>query len=280
MSSLKLLLFIVLFLFSDKLFSQNFLTSSFNEAWLESVISIEKSINGNYHPIGTGFLINTPNNHVAIVTAKHVVLDENRMPHKKIGFRVKTKKGKSIVYPENFAIDFTGNKWFYSKKFDIACHIFAWDTTADISTIPYKNLLVSKDLQTGAPLLIPGFPMGLRSADYPDPIVRRGSVALIMKDKILADALVFGGNSGSPVLYVPTLKVDNKTLSSPLFNQEMVIGLVSSYIPYTDVAISKQTKRTRITFEENSGLCNIIPAEAIIELLNRKDLIELEKTLK
>jgi hypothetical protein len=40
---------------------------------------------------------------------------------------------------------------------------------------------------------------------------------------------------------------------------------VSSYIPYVDVAVSQQTKRPRITFEENSGLTQIFPVEAITQ---------------
>ena len=42
-----------------------------------------------------------------------------------------------------------------------------------------------------------------------------------------------------------------------------MIGLVSSYVPYRDVAISNQTNRPRIIFEENTGLTNIIPVDDI-----------------
>ncbi|MEN6615143.1 MAG: hypothetical protein ABFD12_01160 [Syntrophorhabdus sp.] len=40
----------------------------------------------------------------------------------------------------------------------------------------------------------------------------------------------------------------------------MLVGIVSSFIPYREVAVSEQTRRPRIVFEENSGLANLVPA--------------------
>jgi len=44
-----------------------------------------------------------------------------------------------------------------------------------------------------------------------------------------------------------------------------LIGLVKSYVPYQDTAISQQTHNPRITFEENSRLAIVEPVDAIIE---------------
>ncbi len=54
------------------------LTTFFNQQWLKTVVSIEM-INDKKEikPIGTGFLIKTDNNHILLVSAKHVVSDEN-----------------------------------------------------------------------------------------------------------------------------------------------------------------------------------------------------------
>ena len=43
--------------------------------------------------------------------------------------------------------------------------------------------------------------------------------------------------------------------------------MVKSYIPYQDTAVSQQTGRTRITFEENSGLAAVEGVQAIIETI-------------
>jgi hypothetical protein len=44
-----------------------------------------------------------------------------------------------------------------------------------------------------------------------------------------------------------------------------LLGVVYQFIPYTDVAVSKQTNRPRIAFEENSGLASVIPCDYIDE---------------
>ena len=45
-----------------------------------------------------------------------------------------------------------------------------------------------------------------------------------------------------------------------------VIGLVSAYLPYRDVAMSEQTGLIRLISEENSGLAKVVPMDAVIEL--------------
>jgi len=44
-----------------------------------------------------------------------------------------------------------------------------------------------------------------------------------------------------------------------------LIGIVKSYISFQDIAISQQTKRPRIIFEENSGLASVVPVDFIME---------------
>lgn len=42
---------------------------------------------------------------------------------------------------------------------------------------------------------------------------------------------------------------------------------MQSYETYKDVAISRQTRRPRIVFEENSGLASVIPVDRVNELM-------------
>ena len=105
-------------------------------------------------------------------------------------------------------------------------------------------------------------------------------VARSDKTELLADAFVFPGNSGGPALYRPPIKVKGDSLTSPFINEERLVGLVSSFLPYFDTAVSQQTKRPRIVFEENSGLARIVPADAIIELLSRDDVTKLDSIIK
>ena len=48
-------------------------------------------------------------------------------------------------------------------------------------------------------------------------------------------------------------------------SRSALIGIIKTYVPYIDVAISPQTGRARVTFEENSGLSAVEPLDAIVE---------------
>jgi hypothetical protein len=54
-----------------------------------------------------------------------------------------------------------------------------------------------------------------------------------------------------------------------------LVGIVSMVLEYKDEAFSGQTGRSRVTFEENSGLAIIISSSAISKLMERKNILEL-----
>jgi hypothetical protein len=115
-----------------------------------------------------------------------------------------------------------------------------------------------------------GFPMGLVGDQRNAVIVRSGSIARI-RDTLaktnqifLVDAFVFPGNSGGPVVSKPeALSIDGTKSQGSAY----LIGIVQSYVPYQDIAISLQTKRPRVIFEENSGLAAVHPADLIEETI-------------
>ena len=123
--------------------------------------------------------------------------------------------------------------------------------------------------------------MGLRSEEYATPIVRRGIVARSDEHGIIADAFVFPGNSGGPVVYAPlTPFAKGGIIKSPVLQGQWLLGLVSSYVPYVDVAVSQQTQKPRVTFEENSGLSHVIPADAIMGLLSSDEFKKIDEKKK
>jgi hypothetical protein len=75
---------------------------------------------------------------------------------------------------------------------------------------------------------------------------------------------VFPGNSGGPVVLKPEIFSIQGTKASP---KAFLVGVVASYQPYIDTAVSQQTQHPRITFEENSGLATVIPVDFINEML-------------
>lgn len=120
----------------------------------------------------------------------------------------------------------------------------------------------------GARVFVLGFPMGLVDKMRQYAICRSGCVARIRdllegttKD-FMVDATVFPGNSGGPVILQPEATAITGTTA---INKADLIGVVKSYVPYHDVAISQQTGNPRVVFEENSGLAAVEPVDHITE---------------
>lgn len=115
-----------------------------------------------------------------------------------------------------------------------------------------------------------GFPMGLIGGERNYVIVRGGIIARIRdaidrrSNEILIDASIFPGNSGGPVVTKPEAMAiqDTKSVGSAY-----LIGVISSYVPYQDIAISPQTGLPRVIFQENSGLATVIPTDFVQETI-------------
>jgi len=116
-----------------------------------------------------------------------------------------------------------------------------------------------------------GFPMGLIGGHRNYVITRHGTLARISdflrghSNEILVDCMNFPGNSGGPVVTKPELLSIQGTKSQ---NNSYLLGIVSQYITYQDVAVSTQTNRPRVVFEENSGLAKIVPAHYLKEWMD------------
>lgn len=261
----------------------NKITAVFNQQWLKALVSIEiRKGQDKAKPIGTGFLVATPNKHIALVTAKHVVFsDRGKGPLiPNLTYRLNDKKERSSLILDHNASILVESGWIKSEKLDVACRLIVRKETTDFVTIPYSMFLPVKQLQAGAPLFIIGFPLGMRSEKYATPIVRRAIVARTDPNNIIVDGFVFPGNSGGPVVYEPSTQL-GKVFKTPILQGGWFVGMVLSQISYVEPAISAHTGRPRVTFEDNSGLCNVLPADNILDLLKNPDFVRIDKkTLK
>lgn len=112
--------------------------------------------------------------------------------------------------------------------------------------------------------------MGLAGAQRNYVIVRQGAIARISElldnasPSFLIDALVFPGNSGGPVVLRPEITSIAETKNR---TNALLVGVVIDYRSYIDTAVSQQTKRPRITFEENSGLAEVLPIDVVNEAI-------------
>jgi S1-C subfamily serine protease len=120
----------------------------------------------------------------------------------------------------------------------------------------------------GDSVYIIGFPMGLNTPAMQYAIVRFGCIARVRdaydakRGPFLVDASVFPGNSGGPVFLRPE---GAALLGTKAIAASMLVGLVHAYVPYIDAAISQQTGRPRVIFEENSGLARVESVDRILE---------------
>lgn len=132
-----------------------------------------------------------------------------------------------------------------------------------------KEELRSSECNEGNDIFTLGFPLKMAGESQNDVIVHRGIIARIQDwydgrtEDFLIDSSVYPGNSGGPVVLKPVLW---SAYHRPRFTSARLIGLVASYIPYQDVAVSQQTGRARLLSEENSGLARVVPIDALIGL--------------
>ena len=140
--------------------------------------------------------------------------------------------------------------------------------TLDRHAIVKEELRVS-ECNEGNEVFILGFPLGIVGTSQNDVIVRHGIIARIQdwydgrSRDFLVDSSIYPGNSGGPVILKPVLWSAN---SRPGSIRPRLLGLVASYLPYRDVAISQQTGRVRLVSEENSGLARVIPIDLVVKL--------------
>ena len=122
----------------------------------------------------------------------------------------------------------------------------------------------------GDGIFVLGFPLGEAGKERNYTVVRQGIIARIQDwlngnaQTFLIDASIFPGNSGGPILLKPEITSIQGTKSNDRCG---LIGMVSSYLPYREVAVSQQTGRPRMIFEENSGLGVVVPFNVIEEAI-------------
>jgi hypothetical protein len=223
---------------------------------------------------GTGFLIQVQDIfHLA--TAKHVVVDPRKGNFIDSGMQVffNMKDGKvgsrSIdEIKKNFAVDWIFHK---NKDVDVAIIPFALDPQKDdVKVIPDNMFLATDRLFELYDVFFLSFQPGIHPQNRISPIIRNGTISLMNDDKTFyIDAFAFPGNSGSPVFLKPSpirFDVGGISIGGDQLGGKF-IGIIGEYLPYQEVAISTQTGRPRVVFEENTGLSKVWSISFIKEIL-------------
>lgn len=239
------------------------------------------------HWIGTGFLFGrvekregeTVHFRTFLVTNKHVLkgLKKAYLRFNAVDGSTSSKDYSILLVTKNGRPDWFGHP----------------DPAVDVAVMPIKTRLLQDELRQysvffsdtqilgregmriagvseGDGIFVLGFPMGMVDVNRHYVICRAGAIARIRgvlegrtKD-FLIDATVFPGNSGGPVITRPEAIAIQGTKAT---GSASLVGVVKSYVSYSDTAISQQTRKPRITFEENSGLTAVEPVDAILETI-------------
>ena len=236
--------------------------------WKMNVVLLETKISAGYMPTGTGVLVKYRSVDF-LVTNSHVAATPNLF----VRLNVRSPIRKSIRRSLDTLIAESGRPWMNAPKADVSILSISHLSWSSSDTLDHKAFGVSlfktwDYLQEGDDLYVLGFPMQIGTADHYSPVYRSGIIALKQnKGEFLIDCNIYPGNSGGPVFLRPAIYDDRADSNEG--RQASFVGIVSAYIPYTDVAISQQTQRPRVTFEENSGLAIAYSIDVVVALLEQ-----------
>lgn len=234
------------------------------------------------HPqyCGTGFLVDVEKNY-HLVTAKHLIMEmrDNKFTGKladndlHVFFNAKNNVIKSRTIKElktQFDVD-----WIFhdNNEVDVAIIPFGLDPKSDDVKVIPDNLFLDIDrLFELYDIFFLSYQPGITSQNKVSSVIRTGTVSLINDDKTFyIDASAFPGNSGSPVFLRQSFARFDETKNAIIMGNDPLewkfVGIVGGYIPYREVAISVQTKRPRIIFEENTGLSRVWSTSFLSEII-------------
>jgi hypothetical protein len=232
----------------------------------------------------TGFFFGVPipsipgNYFTYLVTNRHVLLPltrpvirmnpEGLEPAKVFDISLHDDNGKSLwaFHPdENVDVAVTTMNFQHDELANISRSFFESDHHA----LTTEGMRVA-GISEANHVVVLGFPMGIVGDVRNAVLVRTGSIARLRDlydgygNSFLIDATVLPGNSGGPVVQLVEPVFIEGTQNQTKSN---LIGIVAEYLTYNDIAISQQTKRARVSFEENSGLAKVFPVETILECI-------------
>ncbi len=253
------------------------------EFGMNPVVNLKKTVVflGRINPDGkpqiyaTGFLVNVQGTY-HLLTAKHVVMNKltGKMQDDNLLAFFNLKGGGVTVRSIADMKKKFGIEWIFhgDPKVDIAVIPFQINPVEDDVKVISDNLFLDpKYLTELYDVFFLSYQPGIEPKGEVSPIVRNGIISLINNDRsFYVDASVFPGNSGSPVFLKPSaIRFGEKGVvvgKDPLGGA--FIGITGEYITSQELAISAQTGRPRIVFEENTGLSRVWSVVFIKDIIN------------
>jgi hypothetical protein len=277
--------------------------SSLPRDWRKALVSIEVVVppqsrgpgGSGYQAVGTGFFVTadtSPPFRAVMFTAAHVFEGVCEAGTSEVYLRIEESPSVPDVQVQRYALTIcdrivVGNnltfrpRWIRHPRADLAAIIPQSAPGVhfpDVRPFPASFIAKAEDwtkwkVGEGEDVLAIMFYPNATPDRPSSPIVRQGVIAEAEEqtDTLLLSLTVFPGNSGAPVILRPTgihFSLEAGT-EIGLVNPPLLLGVVIEYVPYYEPAISPQTRRVRVMFEENSGLTRIVRSERISELLRQ-----------
>lgn len=233
---------------------------------------------------GTGALIRISGiNHM--ITAKHVLVDrKTKQIRNDLSIFFNTKSGTVGRMKIEDLMKEVNIVFHPNPKVDVVMVPFAHDGELDTRYIVDSFFLSFNEIEDGAESFFLSYQPGLESDTRINPIIRSGIVSVKNEDKTFyIDGSAFPGNSGSPVFSKETIEWESDTSLKVIPNPKgrKFLGVIGSYLPYKDIAVSQQTGEPRIVFEEHTGLSRVWSCDFIREIENTHECkSQIEKILK
>ncbi len=240
---------------------------------------------------GTGFLVKIQDIYY-LITAKHIIKDQDSgaLKDNEMYVFLNAKKGninfrKIQDIKKNFKVE-----WVFHNNPDVDIAIIPWPldlANDDVRVVPDELFTKSDRIFELYDIFFLSYQPGIEMTTKIGPVFKTGTVSIINDDRTFyINASAFPGNSGSPVFLKPSpMRFDENNVSVGGSRLDgTFIGIVGNYIAYQEVAVSVQTRRPRIVFEENTGLSKVWPVEFIQEILDsdifKAQQISLKKIFK
>jgi S1-C subfamily serine protease len=240
-------------------------------------MAVEETV---YDPCGSGVLLDY-SGLTFVATANHVVSPEGN-----VYFRIAQKDNKSEPRHASL-IKELGLDWVRDTNADLAVTaIHLLESQDDVKTVPLETFSAAfAEVKVGDQVFVLGFPSSVVTVSNPAVhFVRDGIVASKFNNpEIVLDAFLFPGNSGGPVFWKPAsgihLGTGLKGKDIP-GRQPKLVGIASGTLPYREEAQSLRTGRTRVIFEENSGLAKVISSDALLKLMRDEKIVSLIRAVQ
>lgn len=233
--------------------------------------SKDPKINPEAKYLATAFLLEI-DKRFYIVTASHVITEfaAAAQPGMELVAFVNDSQGKrTFVSLANLQTTFK-TTWITSDSSDLAIMPFGLKPEFAVQIVPESLFLSSGSLEELQDVFFMSFQPGVQRTDRITPVIRKGMVSALNEDgSFYIDAFAFPGNSGSPVFIkaLPMTSPEPGVLVAGDPNGCRLAGVVGEYLTYQETAVSEQTKRPRVVFEENTGLARVWSVDALRALI-------------